>query len=233
MSVVIASFALGEQRTSFHVVRGNALAIDADVAIFGRAPELRAEMERRGATFQPLSEESRRFFSKPFDQRVRQGIPAVGLWHRVFAVDYRGGHHRLDFRPPLAGTRTHAARLAWNLHAVLAAFAAKGGHASRFVVLPLSWRNPNVCCAAIVAACYGFALTWGRHEPPNGWQFVFCDLQDPSPFLPFLRNETDELAKLVQAAGMAGISHYRLQPIRELASVDTLAHLLQVDRTAP
>ena len=217
MPQVVGTFRLSTRQTIFHVVRGDALLIDADVAIIGRAPDVRRELLGRGAVFRPLSNESLRFVGKQMHRRVFEAMVPVGCWRHVFAIDYRAGHNnRLEFRSPWGAVGTHPAKLAFNLSALLTGYVASGAQGSRFLFLPLSCRNPNVVCAAAVAACYGFAAVWKRHEPPGGWQFVFCDRADPTPFLHVLRNKGDSFGNFVGQTMLVGPSYYREHPIEEI-----------------
>ena len=214
---IVASFRISTQQTIFHVVRGDALLIDADLAVLGRAPEVRRKLVERGATFYPLSADARRFVHGQMHRQVLEAVVPNGCWRHVFAINYRPGHNnRLEFRSPCGAVGTHPANLAFNLSGLLTTYAASGARGSRFLFLPLSWRNPTVVCAAAVAACYGFAVLWKRHEPPGGWQFVLCDQADPAPFLPVLRNEGDSFARFVGHTGLVGTSYYRQHPIEEI-----------------
>ena len=216
MPQIVASFRLSTQQTVFHVVRGDALLVDADVAVIGRAPDVRSKLLDRGAAFRPLSADARRFVTRQMHPKVLEAKVPEGCWRHVFAIDYRPGHNRLGFRSPWGAVGTHPANLAFNLSGLLTSYAASGAQGSRFLFLPLSWRNPKVVCAAAVAACYGFAAVWKRHEPPGGWRFLFCDQADPTPFLHALRNEGDSFGKFVGQTMLVGPPYYREHPLEEI-----------------
>ena len=214
---IVASFRLSTQQTIFHVVRGDALLVDADLAVIGRAPDVRRKLLERGAAFCPFSADARRFVNWQMHRTVLEATVPNGCWRHVFAINYKPGHNnRLEFRSPWGAVGTHPAKLAFNLSGLLTSYAASGARGSRFLFLPLSWRNPNVVCAAAVAACYGFAVLWKRHEPPGGWQFFLCDQADPTPFLQVLRNEADSFAKFIGHTMLVGTSYYRRHPIKEI-----------------
>jgi hypothetical protein len=98
---------------------------------------------------------------------------------------------------------------------------------ARFLFLPLSWRHPDVVCAATAAACYGFAHYWRQNEPPAGWEFVLCDRDDPSPFLRFLRNEDDCLGKFIGRTWILPSFYYHRRPIREVPAGPLLPHVVR------
>lgn len=177
------------------VWRGNAFSFEADVLVFGRSPTLKAEISAlAGASWEPfdfLSENlDRRIFSRYYHRAEALSsarLPwksAVSIWFRARDRD------PLDIRPPVGISPIN--KISSTLWHILRKLHHEG--ARRFVLLPLSWRNPDFVAAAMAEAIWATCVVSGSRKPPCLVQVV--NLGGNPELLSWLRNGTGRFSRL-------------------------------------
>jgi hypothetical protein len=174
----------------------DALTIPADAAVFGKCPPVRAALEAAtGARFEPWRCGPGDLLPKDLLQSSR------GPWRRAVSLAYHPRRRPLPERPRPAAC-SHAGRLIVELNALFGRLERLG--ATTILILPLSWRNPDVVIPATVAAlwwhCWARA-TFGRvpdgarraRRPPPAHTFILADRDDASIYIPALENRDDRL----------------------------------------
>ncbi len=134
------------------LIQGNALEIKADVAIFGRCKKLKRHLEAvAGCPFEP--------FVKPWKGRRKISIlrHAKLPWPTAISVDYAPRNVATEVRRTAKGywprKPTHTAGLFLNLWQILFKIHEELA-AERVLLLPLSWRNPDVVSIATAGAIW-------------------------------------------------------------------------------
>lgn len=180
------------------VLRGDAQRVPATVVVAGRMRRLRAALEQRGAVFAEQQTPG---------QRVFTAANPTPEWGALVLIDYRPGHDHIT-RGWLTGMHgePHGYRLSHTLWHVLAA-ALEERHA-RPLILPLAWRNPDMVAVVTVATL------WILCTPHRTWTIRLIDQTDPTPFIRYLNNEDDALARFANDVLWFDAGIVRRQPFR-------------------
>lgn len=185
----------GRFRIGPHTVevwRGNAFSFEADALIFGRSPAFKAEISAlAGAAWEPFLLSG--FLQQtPLYHRAETLSSARLPWKSAVSIWFRARNRDpLDARPPVMISpisRISASlwRVLWSLH--------KEG-AQKFVLLPLSWRNPDFVAAAMALAIWATCAISGIKKTPCVFQVV--NLGGSPELLSWLRDESGQLSRLM------------------------------------
>jgi hypothetical protein len=173
------------------VWRGNAFSFEADVLVFGRCPALKAEISAlAGSSWEPFA--------------LSEALARIGIYHRAETLSsarlpwksavsiWFRARNRDPLDPdalisPISRISASLWRILWSLH---------GYGAHRFVLLPLSWRNPDLVAAAMAEAIWAACVISGIKKTPCLFQVV--NLGGSPELLGWLRNESGRLSQLLR-----------------------------------
>ncbi len=155
-------------RLHIALVLGDAFDINADAALIGRNRQLVRRIEAHGCKFTGLE-------NLWPSRELRYCYSATLPWQHIYSVDYSPRN-----RP---SSSMHAQTLSWHIsHALLAT---RSQRPNSMLVVPFSWRSPEMIAAATIA---GLLYVYMAKKLPN--RFTICATNDLSAFEYWLDNHS-------------------------------------------